>query len=54
MPRRLITERHVLDAAAAGRTELAAPPGTLVTALGRHRHWERAPEPLLAAGALVR
>jgi catalase len=26
----------------------------LVAALGRHRHWERAPEPLLAAGALVR
>jgi ribose 5-phosphate isomerase B len=35
MPRRLITERHVLDAAVAGRTALVAPPGTLITALAR-------------------
>ncbi|MDX1419001.1 MAG: ribose 5-phosphate isomerase B [Rubricoccaceae bacterium] len=35
MPRRLITERHVLEAAAAGRDTLLAPPGTLVTALAR-------------------
>jgi ribose 5-phosphate isomerase B len=35
MPRRLITERHVLDAAAAGRQALAAPPGTLITPLAR-------------------
>ena len=35
MPRRLITERHVEDAAAAGRGTLVAPPGTIITALAR-------------------
>ncbi|NNF58211.1 MAG: ribose 5-phosphate isomerase B [Rhodothermaceae bacterium] len=35
MPRRLITDRHVRDAAAAGQTELAVTPDTLVTALAR-------------------
>lgn len=35
MPRPLISERAVLDAASAGKTELAVPPGALVTALAR-------------------
>lgn len=35
MPRRLITDRHVRDAAASGQTELAVTPDTLVTALAR-------------------
>ncbi|HYE94581.1 MAG TPA: RpiB/LacA/LacB family sugar-phosphate isomerase, partial [Rubricoccaceae bacterium] len=36
MPRRpLVTERHVLDAAKAGRTDLVVPAGALVTALAR-------------------
>ncbi|MFN3596511.1 MAG: ribose 5-phosphate isomerase B [Rubricoccaceae bacterium] len=35
MPRPLVTERHVLEALAEGRTCLALPPGALVTALAR-------------------
>ncbi len=35
MPRRLITERHVVEAARADRTEITFAAGTLVTALTR-------------------
>src|SRR5690606_11158093 len=35
MPRRLITERHVLDAARSGSGRLVVAPGTLVTPLAR-------------------
>ena len=35
MPRPLISERAVLDAASAGKTELVVPPGALITALAR-------------------
>ena len=35
MPRPLISERAVLDAASAGKTELVIPPGALITALAR-------------------